>query len=71
MNNKEINSETYKTLLAVVLDDCHGVSQEAYNTFCDIAQQNDAFSDALNELTEHILCAKGRVFLPEDWSVVE
>lgn len=63
-----MSSATFKTLLAAVLDDCHGVSQEAWNTFCDIAKNSTAFSDALGELSEHIACSKGRVFLPEDWS---
>jgi len=63
-----LTTETIKTLLAAVLDDCHGVSQESYNTFCDIASKNTSFADALGELSEHICCSQGRVFLPEDWN---
>jgi len=63
-----LTTETFKTLLAVVLDDCHGISQDAYNTFCNIASNNSLFADALEELSEHICCSQGRVFLPEDWN---
>lgn len=66
--NLPLTTETYKQLLAAVLDDCHGVSQETYNIFCNIASTNVDFADALGELSEYICCSQGRVFLPEDWN---
>ena len=69
--NNTISTESFKKLLAAVLDDSHGVSQDAYNIFCDVAKNNVEFSEALNNISEHIMFSKGRVFLPEDWSETE
>jgi 4-hydroxy-3-methylbut-2-enyl diphosphate reductase IspH len=67
MITSNTTSENFKTILAAVLDDCHGISSDAYNTICNLASTNKALSQALEELSEVFIVSKGRVFLHEDW----
>ncbi len=67
MITSNTTSVEFKNILAAVLDDCHGISSDAYNTICNLATSNKALSQALEELSEVFVVSKGRVFLNEDW----
>ena len=61
-----MNPTRFRAAFISLLDDCHGISQEAYDNLVLLALPSKELSDAISDVLPATCCVEGRYFLLED-----